>query len=339
MPSSKIIVEEFHSAALENNFLKDPVTRRVPVYLPPEYDDQKTYPSIYLLAAFGARGLKLLNDDLWQENIQQRLDRLILDGDIQPVIVVMPDASTRLGGSQYMNSASTGNYEDHILELVQYIDRMYPTHPKKNRRAVMGHSSGGYGALRLGMRHPEIFGLAAAHAPDLYFEMVYQKDFPDFLQFFDRVGTDGLQQLLANPAEALAKGVSFYALAFAAMCSCYSPNPASPWGFDLPFDTYTGELKPKVWARWQENDPIHMAAEHADALRSLQLLYLDCGLYDEENLLYGTRILAKQLNDLQIPHIFEQFEGGHRNTQFRYDVSLKAISNTFDQADSQVPRV
>lgn len=331
MPSSQIILEEFHSAALKENPLKDPVTRTVPVYLPPGYHASSSYPSIYLLAAFAARGLKLLNDDLWQENIQQRLDRLILNGDIQPVIVIMPDASTRLGGSQYMNSSATGNYEDHILELVQYIDRTYPTQPDNSRRAVMGHSSGGYGALRLSMRHPEVFGMAAAHAPDLYFEMVYQKDFPRFLQFFDQAGTDGLQQMLDNPGDALAKGVSFYALAFAAMASCYSPNPDSPWGFDLPFDTYTGELKPEVWARWQENDPIHMAATHAEALRSLQLLYLDCGIYDEENLLYGTRILAKQLNDLHVPHLYEQFEGGHRNTQFRYDVSLKAISDSLEQ--------
>ncbi|HSG26120.1 MAG TPA: alpha/beta hydrolase-fold protein [Anaerolineales bacterium] len=333
MPSSQIVIEEFHSLALENNPLKDPVTRKVPVYLPPEYDDQKKYPSIFLLTGFAARGLKLLNDDLWQENIQQRLDRLILNGDIQPVIVVMPDASTRLGGSQYMNSAATGNYEDHILELVQYIDNTYPTRQGKNYRAVMGHSSGGYGALRLSMRQPRVFGLTAAHAPDLYFEMVYQKDFPQFLQFFDRAGAEGLQHMLDNPGDALSKGVSFYALAFAAMASCYSPNPDSPWGFDLPFDTYTGELNPEVWARWQENDPIHMAARHADSLRSLKLLYIDCGIYDEENLLYGTRILAKQFNELHIPHTYEQFEGGHRNTQFRYDVSLKAISKSFGQAD------
>jgi enterochelin esterase family protein len=330
MPSSQIIIEHFHSHSLENNPLNDPATRQVPVYLPPDYDDERSYPSVYLLAAFAARGLKLLNDDLWQENIQERLDRLIMSGEIQPMIVVMPDASTRYGGSQYLNSAATGKYEDHILELVQYIDDRYPTCKDRDFRAMMGHSSGGYGALRLSMRHPQVFGLVAAHAPDIYFEMVYQKDFPHFLQFFDQAGAEGLQQMLEDPGKALEKGVSFYALAFAAMAACYSPNPTSPWGFDLPIDTYTGELKPDVWSRWQENDPIHLAASHTDALRSLKLLYFDCGLYDEENLLYGTRILATQLKELDIPHTYQPFEGGHRNTQFRYDISLKAISNRID---------
>ncbi len=85
----------------------------------------------------------------------------------------MPDASTRYGGSQYLNSTATGRYEDHILELLAFIDSKYPTRPEASQRAVMGHSSGGYGALRLGMCHADTFGLAAAHAPDLYFEMVY----------------------------------------------------------------------------------------------------------------------------------------------------------------------
>lgn len=334
MQSSQIVIEEFHSEALENNPLKDPTVRRVPVYLPPGYDPIHTYPSIYLLAAFAARGLKLLNDDLWQENIQERLDRLVADGEVQPVIVVMPDASTRYGGSQYLNSTATGNYEDHILELVEYIDENYPTSRDAASRAVMGHSSGGYGALRLGMQHPGVFGLVAAHAPDLYFEMVYQKDFPKFLQFYQQAGEDGFRQMLADPGGALAKGASFYALAVAAMASCYSPNQDSPWGFDLPIDTYTGELKPQVWQRWQANDPIQMVISHENELRTLRLLYLDCGIYDEENLLYGARILSQRLNDLQIPHTYEEFEGGHRNTRHRYDISLKLISHSFSSGPS-----
>jgi len=112
----------------------------------------------------------------------------------------------------------------------------------------------------------------------------------------------------------------------AAMAACYSPNPNSPWGFDLPMDTHTAEIIPEVWSRWQAYDPIHMAGRHADALNSLKLLYFDCGLYDEENLLYGARILAKRLNEMNVPHAYQEFEGGHRNTAFRYDISLKLIS-------------
>jgi len=329
MSQSQIVVERFHSQALKGNPLNDPAERRVPVYLPPGYEPKQRYPSVYLLAAFAARGLKLLNDNLWEENIQERLDRLIAAGEVRPLIAVMPDASTRYGGSQYLNSSATGQYEDHILELVSYIDGKYPTLTASGQRAVMGHSSGGYGALRLAMRHPGTFGLTAAHAPDVNFGMVYQKDFPSFLRYYEKAGPEGFAEMLADPGESLSKGASFYALATAAMASCYSPNPESPWGFDLPFDTYTGELKPEIWSRWIAHDPIHMANAHEKELRSLSMLYLDCGLYDEENLLYGARILSKRLDELGISHRYEEFEGGHRNTRFRYDISLKLISERF----------
>lgn len=332
MSSSTIIIEKFESEALKGNPLYDLPVRRVPVYLPPGYEhSQQRYPTVYLLAAFAARGMKLLNDDLWQENIQERLDRLIGSGEIQPMIVVMPDASTRYGGSQYLNSSATGQYEDHVLELVEYIDGKYRTHAEAGKRAVMGHSSGGYGALRLAMRHSRAFGLAAAHAPDLYFEMVYQKDFPHLLRYYEKAGDEGMRALLADPGAALAEGASFYALATCAMAACYSPNRDAPWGFDLPFDLYSGELDKHVWARWQANDPIHMVENHTAALQSLKLLYLDCGLYDEENLLYGARILSRKMNDLFIEHTYEEFKGGHRNTRHRYDVSLKLISEIFSE--------
>lgn len=332
MSKSTIVIENFKSTALEGNPLSDPAVRQVPVYLPPGYyESSQRYPTVTLLSAFAARGLKLLNDNLWEENIQQRLDRLIESSAIRPMIVVMPDASTRYGGSQYLNSIGTGQYEDSIRELVCHIDKNYRTLDDAAHRAVMGHSSGGYGSLRLAMRHPDTFGLAAAHAPDLYFEMVYQKDFPHFLRYYEKVGEEGIKDMLTDPGAALAQGASFYALAVCAMASCYSPNPAAPWGFDLPFDLYTGELDEEIWARWQAHDPLQMVSDMVgdnpiEALQSLKLLYLDCGLYDEENLLYGARILSKKLNDLFVPHTYEEFKGGHRNTKHRYDVSLQKIS-------------
>ena len=265
MTQSQIILENFHSVALQGNPLKDPYIRRVPVYLPPEYDPDQRYPTVYLLAAFAARGIKLLNDDLWQENIQERLDRLITNGEIQPMIVVMPDASTHYGGSQYINSSATGKYEDSILELVAFIDGKYPTLTDPNQRAVMGHSSGGYGALQFGMRHPGTFGLVAAHAPDLNFEMVYPMDFAPFCRFYEKAGKDGFHNMLANPGQALEKGTSFYVLAVAAMASCYSPNPDSPWGFDLPFDPTLAKSsrrsgtvgRPMIQLQWWMSSPTH----------------------------------------------------------------------------------
>ena len=324
--SSRIIIEEFHSRALEGNPLGDPATRRVPIYLPAGYDPARRYPTLYLLAVFGARGLKLLNDDLWEENIQQRLDRLIAAGQVRPMLVIMPDASTRYGGSQYLNSAATGNYADHILELVGHIDANYPTLAAAETRAVCGHSSGGFGALWFGMRHPDVFGLVADHSGDKYFDLLYQPVFGDLLRYAERVGEGGLRDLLRDPGEALRNGAPFAALDLLAMGSVYSPNPKAPLGFDLPFELHSGQLRPEVWERWVACDPLQAVEQHAKALRSLRLLYLDCGRFDEYNLLYGARLLAEKLRTLDIPFQYEEYEGSHRNMKHRYDRSFAAIS-------------
>lgn len=328
MPS-QVIIEHFHSQALENNPLGDPATRRVPVYLPPGYDPAQRYPVLYLLASFGSRGLKFLNDDLWEENIQQRLDRLIAAARVRPLIAVMPDASTRYGGSQYLNSSVLGNYEDHILELVAYIDAKYPSLPAPGSRALAGHSSGGYGALRLAMRHPDVFGLVADHSGDKHFELAYQPDFGELLRYVERSGADALAALLADPGEALRRGAPHTVLNLLAMAAAYSPNPAAPLGLDLPVDLATGAWSPDVWARWQQHDPLRMLAEHADALRALNLLYIDCGRFDEYNLLYGARLFTQQLRQLHIPFTYEEYEGGHRHMQHRYDISFAALSAAF----------
>ncbi len=326
MGASQIILEEFHSKVLEGNLLSDPATRRVPVYLPPDFDEGELYPSVYLLSAFGSRGLKFLNDDLWEENIQQRLDRLIAAGRMQPLIVVMPDASTRYGGSQYVNSVAIGRYEDHILELVEYIDGKYPTIANVAARAIAGHSSGGFGALRFGMLHADIFGLVADHSGDKYFEFAFKPQFGDLLRYVEQNGEQGLAAFLANPGEARRKGAPHEVLSLLATAAAFSPNPKSPLGFDLPVDLHTGALRPEVWARWQAFDPLELVDQHVQALRSLKLLYLDCARFDEYNLLYGARLFKQKLDAVKIPFTYKEYEGGHRNMKHRYDVSFTAIS-------------
>lgn len=326
MKASQVIIEEFHSQALEGNPLGDPATRRVPVYLPPGYDESRRYPSLYLLSGFGSRGLRFLNDDLWQENIPEQLDRLIGEGRVRPLIAVLPDASTHYGGSQYVNSPATGNYEDHLLELVAYIDSWYPTMADRDHRAIAGHSSGGFGAQHLGMRHPGIFGLVADHSGDKFFEIEFKPRFGELLRYFERYGEAGIAELLRDPGEGLRNGAPHEVLSLLAMAATYSPNEKAIWGFDLPVDLHSGALRPDVWVRWLAFDPMEVVEDYADALRSLRLLYLDCGRFDEYNLLYGTRIFTEKLRALGIPFQYEEYDGSHRYVKHRYDVSFAAIS-------------
>jgi enterochelin esterase family protein len=332
----RVVIESIASAVLGRNPLGDPAVRSVAVYLPPGYEQDsergRRYPSIYLLAGFNGRGTMFLNDAPWDDNIAQRLDRLIASGAIEPMIVVMPDCLTRYGGSQYLNSSATGRYEDHLLqEVIPLIDGRYRTVDRRDCRAVLGKSSGGYGALMLSMRHPEIFGLAASHSGDMYFECCYK---PAFLRTVREIaGLGGLESLLNNLHTIRPRDAGYHAAVNTiAMASCYSPNPASPYGFDLPFNLDTGELDDTVWRRWLEWDPVHLAQRYRQALGSLRLIYLDAGSADEFNLQYGARIFCSRLKSLGIAFVHEEFNDSHLNIPYRFDVSLAAISNAMGQA-------
>src|SRR5712692_1392336 len=174
-----VIVEEFRSAVLEGNPLRDPAIREIPVYLPPSYerDRDRRYPVIYWLHGFTGIGLSAISRALWVPSLPELMDRVIAAG-APEAILVMPDGSHRYGGSQYVTSPATGRYEDYIVkELVAFIDRTYRTKAGGAHRGVTGKSSGGYGALVLGMRNPDVFGAIASHSGDMYFEAGYKPFF------------------------------------------------------------------------------------------------------------------------------------------------------------------
>lgn len=329
MGSSRVVIQAFESQVLKGNFLNDPYVRRVAVYLPPDYDESKRYPVVFMLTGYTGRGTMMLNESAWDENIQQRLDRLITTHAIQPMLMVLPDCFTRYGGSQYINSEGTGRYEDHVIdELVPWVDATFRTIPERARRAVMGKSSGGFGAMTLGMRHPETFGALACHSGDMYFELGYGLDFPQFLRAIPKYG--GVEKFIRTFREIHPRDAGFRAiLNTLGMASCYSPNLASLLGLDLPLDPQTGEWNPEVWARWKAWDPIELIPQYGDALRSLALLYIDAGLRDEFYLQFGARTFCARLERAQIPYRHEEFDDGHFDITYRYDVSLQAFSQVW----------
>lgn len=326
-----VVLPTFESRILQSNPLGDPSSRQIPIYLPPGYETSAArYPTVYFLAGFGGGGTLLLNESMWGETLPQRIDRLTRAGKITPMIVVMADCRTKLGGSQYINSTATGPYEDYLVEeLVPWVDANYRTVAERERRVVMGKSSGGYGATVLAMRHSDVFGLVADHSGDKYFEFCYRADVPAVVSGLSRYKSSAAEFLREFPHTPESRGRNWFTIVnMLAMASCYSPNPNSPVGFDLPFDEHTGELRPEVWQRWLEHDPVGLAARHADALRSLRLYYLDCGSWDEHHLQLGNRIFSQRLKALDVPHTYEEFDGGHMNVAHRYERSLQVISDT-----------
>ena len=332
--NSKIITLIHTSKVLRNNPLKDPYKREVVVYLPPSYlDTAKSYPVVYLIAGFTGYGKMNMNVSGYSENIKERLDRLIKTKKIKEMIVVMPDCFTKYGGSQYVNSSATGRYEDYLIkEIVPFIDNTYRTILKPESRCIIGKSSGGYGAMWLAMRHPDIFKLMVTHSGDTAFEYCYSKDFPDFIVGIQKYG-EGHQAVRNFIKTELNKNQpkprSFHViLNTIGMASCYSPNPKRrEYNFDLPFDIYTGEIIPAIWNKWLRFDPVRLVKKYKSNLKKLKMIFVDCGTKDEFNLHAGARIYCSKLKENGIKYIHQEFEDGHMNIQYRYDVSFKSISD------------
>jgi enterochelin esterase family protein len=330
MERGTVLLEEFESAALRGNPAGDPHVRRVPVYLPPGYarEPERRFPAIFLLTGFTGRGRMLLNDSPWSPPIDERMDALIDSGACGQAILVMPDCLTRFGGSQYLDSSATGRYEQHLVgELVPWVDARFRTLAGRGHRGIAGKSSGGYGALVQGMKHPEVFGAVACHSGDMAFDYCYRGDVPRFCWLVQQAG--GLEAWLEGLAARRQKTKDdFVALNILAMAAAYSPDPAArPFGVELPIDLASGAWREEVWRRWLEHDPLTMVERRAEALRSLLLLFLDCGTRDEWNLHLGLRLLVRRLEALGVPHEHQEFDDGHTNITYRLDVSLPKLAH------------
>lgn len=331
--SSQVITLKHFSRILRNNPLSDPYIRDLLIYLPPSYfKSKKRFPVVYLIAGFTGFGQMNMNINGYSENIQQRLDRLIRTKKIKEMIVVMPDCFTKYGGSQYVNSSATGRYEDYLIkEIIPFTDNNFRTIRKASSRCIIGKSSGGYGAMWLSMRHPDVFGLMVTHSGDSAFEYCYMKDFPDFIVQIQKFGKghSAVRNFIRTQINMKQPkpGEFFNILNIIGMSACYSPNPKrKEYNFDLPFDIYTGELIPSVWKRWLRFDPVRLVGKYKNNLKKLKMIFIDCGTRDEFSLQAGARIFSDKLNIAGIKNIHQEFPDGHMSIQYRYDVSFGNIS-------------
>ncbi len=323
-----MILETVESRALAGNPLGDPSARRIAVWLPPSYDVEpaRRYPVIYWLSGYAGTGEALFSGTPWQPGLGDRLDRLVAEGRMGEAIVVAPDGFTRWGGAQYLDSPVHGAYETHFIrEVLPAIDGRFRTVSSRDGRAIGGKSSGGFGALVLAMRHPDLLAAVASHAGDMCFELSIVPDLPVAARTLRRHG--GIGPFLAHFERQEKKSpADFTTVMVLALAGAYSPDASQPHGLALPFDVDTGEIDWEIWKRWKAWDPIVLAERHAEALRAMKLIYLDAGTRDEHNLDLGARILAKRLRALGIACEHEEFEDGHRATAYRYDVSRPKLA-------------
>lgn len=321
------------SGILADNPLGDPSRRPLYVYVPPEIDSGGTFASIYVIQGFTGQLDMWLNRSAFEPTVVERVDELFSSGSCPPAIVVFVDAWTSYGGSQFINSTSTGRYMDYLCdEVVPFIDGRYPTAASREHRGLTGKSSGGYGAMVVPMLRPDVFGALASHAGDALFEACYLPDFPKTARilrdhfegswetFFERFRK-------AETMEFERHGVPLEVYGYAA---CYSPDEENPGKALLPFETETGRLVEEVWERWLEWDPVRMAPRYGEELTSMRTIYLDAGKSDEWYLDLGARAFARELEKLGIEHTLELFDGGHMGIQYRYPRAIAALARVLD---------
>ncbi|MCA9529672.1 MAG: alpha/beta hydrolase [Myxococcales bacterium] len=326
MLRGRLVRSVFTSGCLAGNRLGDPAQRSVLVYLPPEYDGARRFPVVVLLPGFASTHESMLAAGPWEQSVVDRFDRLIAERRSAPAILALPDCMTRWGGSQFLDSPATGRYQTYLVEeVLAHLDETFRTIPEAAGRAVAGRSSGGFGALRLVMDRPGYFGAVASHAGDAAFEVSMRPMLTTAAIALDRAG--GLEAFAARlPDGGPATSAEFDA-AFVLAASCaYAPEPdAPPPHCALPFDPRTAALRADVWERWLAHDPLVRVPDHAGALAALALIFLDAGSRDEHGLCFAARQLADAMTGAGVPVTFEEFEGGHRGTSFRYERSLPLL--------------
>ncbi len=309
-----LVRESLHSVLLENTITKELPDRNISIYLPPSCKTSvnKKYPVIYHLHGIGD------TDETWTKgwdksnpgfsSIQDVMDKGIADGKFGEMIVVMPDEKTNWFGSFYVNSAVTGKWEDFTSkDLVDYVDSNYRTISNSKSRGISGHSMGGFGALNLAMKHPEVFSVAYGLNPAV---MEFGGDLTIASPAFEFV-------LNAKSYEELLKTNDIYHIGTITVAQAFSPNESNPPFYaDFPFKKLNGKMVPNepAFSKWRENSTIRMVVKYRESLHKLRGIRFDSGYEDEFKFIpVNSRLLSNELTNNGIEHIFEEYNGDHRN--------------------------
>lgn len=290
-----------HGKALEGNLEGDSPDRAVTVYLPPSYavDQARRYPVLYLLHGYGGR------DDTFTARLAtlaESADRLAGAQGFSELIVVTPDAFSLHKGSMYSNSPTTGDWERFIADdLVAYIDGHYRTLVNRMSRGLAGHSMGGYGAVRIGMKRPEVF--SSLYIMSACCLTANRNPRPEAMAPAEAITT-------REQAEEAARSPGFGPSVNLASAAAWSPNPDNPPLYlDLPVKD--GKVRPDIVAKWAANAPLEMIEQHVSSLQMFYAIAIDIGTKD--GLLGSNRALHDAMVRLRIPHEYEEYDGDHTN--------------------------
>ena len=294
-----------HGAALEGNLEGDAVDRDVIVFLPPSYekDKKRRYPVVYALHGYS------IGAEQWTHEIHvpQTIEGAIATGS-KEMIVVLPDSKTIYNGSMYSSSATTGNFEKFVYhDVVAYIDAHYRTIANRESRGLVGHSMGGYGASRIGMKHPDVFGALYIMSPCCMSPMTGGGPGPSE-QMKERA-LAGEKKVVAakSPADLAAQSPGFAAAQFAT-AAAWAPDPKNPpLYFDLP--TKDGVPQAEIMAKFAANAPLAFVDQYIGNLKQYRAIAMDVG--DQDGLRFDATKLHNLLDNYGVVNSFEVYPGTH----------------------------
>ena len=284
-----------HGTALEGNLEGDAVDRDVLVFLPPSYqkEEDRRYPVIYALHGYS------IGAEQWSHEIHvpQTIESAFAQG-AKEMIVVLPDSKTLHNGSMYSSSVTTGDFENFIAhDLVSYVDAHYRTIPDRLSRGLVGHSMGGYGATRIGMKHADVFGALYIMSPCCLSPNPAILSNPEVQKAIESVKT---------PEDSAKLG--FFPRAMLASAAAWSPDPKNPPLY-LDLLIKNGEPQPDVLAKWTANAPLAFIDQYIGNIRRYRAIAIDVG--DQDTLKVDTVKLHDVLDKYGITNSFEMYSGTH----------------------------
>jgi hypothetical protein len=318
------------------------------VYTPPGYDDSgdQRYPSVYVIQGYTGNVTMWRSRAPFRQPYLETADAIFsggavggsaaargadsaggagAEGEVPPAIIVYVDAWTAYGGSQFVDSPGTGNYHSYLCdEVVPYVDARYRTIAEAPHRGIQGKSSGGFGSMITPMLRPDLFGALATHAGDTLYEYSYIPEFPVAVRNLRKYDGDVFRWWDDFRSRvAFTKPEDMNLLGLLGVAACFSADPdGTPV---LPFDPVTGVIRPDVWQRWLDWDPVRMVPKYADALRGLKGIWIDAGNQDEYFLDVGETAFRQALLDVGVAEDvirFEVFDARHGGIDYRYPQSL-----------------
>jgi len=301
-----------HAPTIEGNLEGESADRDVMVVLPPSYASapKRRYPVVYALHGYS------IGAEQWTHEIHvpQTIEGAFAKG-AREMIVVFPDSKTIHNGSMYSSSATTGDFETFIArDLVRYIDAHYRTIPDRLSRGLMGHSMGGYGTARVGMKHADMFGAIYMMSPCCLSARMAGPIDPKVAAALEAV---------KSPADS--PSLPFLLRAQLASAAAWSPNPKNPPLYlDLP--TKNGVTQPDVLAKWAANAPLAFVDQYIANLRRYRASAIDVG--DQDGLKVDAGKLHDILDSYGIANSFTIYPGTHvSNVAFRFqDYALPFFS-------------